>query len=505
MLAYRIAVRLGLIKGALVCTLLCLLVSFAIYLAVSAATGVIRPFGIFMSLFTPMIGALPICIILLRMALELHDTKDKLIKAQECLEEKVAVRTRELRESGNLLKEEIEERKRTERHLEKSIADKMASEEMLRLSEGKYRTLLESINEGVFSIDAAGCFTYVNDKIVERSGLPREWFIGRSFIEVIHPEHRQFVQSKFDAGARGEAVPPFEVLLAYPGPSSRELWAEVSESLLYDGEKIVGSIGISRDITVRKQMEAELLKTRTLESIGTLAGGIAHDFNNLLMAVTGYISLSRLSLPPDSDGYKLLSKVEHVVLAGKDLTDKLITFSTGGAPIPTMLDLDKTIGESSSVALAGSNVKCLSLPSKDVFRVKADEMQIRQVIRNILINAKEAMPHGGTVRISTENKVISSEDNLPLLPGRYVMISIKDEGAGIRAEDIPKVFDPYFTTKDMGSEKGVGLGLAVAYSIMKRHRGHISVDSMPDSGTAVHLYLPAVHDEIEKAGHPSEP
>jgi two-component system, cell cycle sensor histidine kinase and response regulator CckA len=377
-----------------------------------------------------------------------------------------------------------------------NITERKRAEEALRRSELKNRTLLESISDGVYILDTEGRFTFVNEVIAKRSGHPVEWFTGRYYLDVIRPEYREMAEKSFRRHVAGEFLPPYEIALSYPEASPTGIWVEVHNRPLFDGTSVVGVLGISRDITARKQMEAELLKKRTLESIGTLAGGIAHDFNNLLMAVTGYISIAKLALPVDSEEFGFLKEAERISLGGKELTRKLIAFSEGGISSRKTLSLGDLVKDSSPLALTGSNIECLYAIPDTLFPVEADELQIGQAIHNIVLNAREAMPEGGTVEIEGTNVTLTGEENLPLPPGDYARISIKDRGKGIRAEDLPKIFDPYFTTKGMGAERGMGLGLAVAYSAIKRHNGHVIVDSLLNKGTTVHIYLPAHKDGV---------
>ena len=371
------------------------------------------------------------------------------------------------------------------------ITEHKRAEDELRQSEAKYRTLLESINDGVFIVNQERCFTFVNDFIVHRSGHPRESFIGKDFLEVIQPEYRELARKNFEADMRGETLPPYEVALNYPGSSRHGRWIEINRKPLWDGAKIVGVIGVSRDITARRQMEEELLRNRALESLGTLAGGIAHDFNNLLMAVTGYISIAKIALPPDSEEFGFLSEAERISLAGKELTQKLIAFSRGGASLKTVMVLNPLVEYVSRIALSGSNVECSFSLSDNLIPVEADETQIGQVIHNVVANAREAMPEGGSIHVTTSNVTVPGEENVSLPAGDYIKISIEDYGTGIKEEDLPKIFDPYFTTKGMGATKGMGLGLAIAYSTVKKHNGLIVVESMPGEGTIVDIYLPA--------------
>lgn len=242
-----------------------------------------------------------------------------------------------------------------------------------------------------------------------------------------------------------------------------------------------------QEVTERKRLEEELLKSQKLESIGILAGGIAHDFNNILTAILTYISLANMDASPGTKLSKRLSEAEKATLRASDLTRQLLTFSKGGQPVMAMVVLNQLIRDSADFVLRGSNVKSEYIIAEDLRPVEADEGQISQVINNLAINAGQAMPEGGIVEISAKNMTVNEESGLPLKEGKYVNISIKDHGHGIPEEILPKIFDPYFTTKQIGS----GLGLAVTYSIIKNHNGHIAVTSEAGSETTFDIYLPA--------------
>jgi PAS domain S-box-containing protein len=247
------------------------------------------------------------------------------------------------------------------------------------------------------------------------------------------------------------------------------------------------TVVIVRDITERKRMEEELLKARKLESIGLLAGGIAHDFNNILMGILGNISVAKMCASPGDDLHNILVAAEKAALRAKDLTQQLLTFSKGGAPLKKTAAIAEIIKDSADFALRGSNVGCeFSIP-ETLWSVEVDEAQMSQVISNLIINADQAMPDGGVIRLRAQNVTVSAGDLSALKPGRYVKIAIEDHGIGIRPEHLPKIFDPYFTTK----QKGTGLGLATAYSIIQKHDGHITVESQLGVGTVFTLYLPA--------------
>jgi PAS domain S-box-containing protein len=245
-----------------------------------------------------------------------------------------------------------------------------------------------------------------------------------------------------------------------------------------------------------KTPEAITPVSRSQDSIETLAAGIAHDFNNLLLVILGNISLAKTGLTQEEKVFERLSEAEQASLMTKDLIQQLITFAKGGELSKRATVITPLVMEVTRSTLINSNIKGKYVMSDDLFPVEIDEGQIRQVIHTILRNAKEAMPQGGIVTITLENVRITGEDFLPLKDGNYVRISFQDEGLGIKKEHLERIFDPYFTTKDVGSQKGVGLGLAIAYSIMKKHGGHIAVASSMGGGTIFHIYLPACGKEM---------
>jgi len=259
-----------------------------------------------------------------------------------------------------------------------------------------------------------------------------------------------------------------------------------------------GIVGVIIDIGEQRRMEEDILKAKNLQSLGTLAGGIAHDFNNLLMAIVGNLSLAKMNSPENARLMDYLNEAERIAFLGKSLTQQLLTFSRGGNPVRTIIQPGVLVSSAAARVLRGFPVECVYDIPPDILPIEADEDQIRQVVENILRNAMEAMPSGGKITIAVRNVRISPEDRLPLMEEDYVRISITDEGKGILEEDIPKIFDPYYTTKGMGSEKGVGLGLAICFAIVRKHNGSISVESVQDRGSVFHVNLPAYKHEISR-------
>jgi signal transduction histidine kinase/CheY-like chemotaxis protein/HAMP domain-containing protein len=242
----------------------------------------------------------------------------------------------------------------------------------------------------------------------------------------------------------------------------------------------------------REKLSEELQKSLRLESIGILAGGIAHDFNNLLTAIANNVYLTQQSVDRDSSAFHQLEQVVKAIYKATNLTDQLLTFSRGGTPIKETASITYIINESVNFTLRGSNVRYENNLPEALWAVEVDTGQISQVIQNLVINADQSMPEGGTICIYGENVVVNEETGLPLNSGKYVKLKITDHGEGISEENLQKLFDPFFTTKDMGR----GLGLSVTYSIIKRHSGHIEVESMLGEGTTFSIYLPASEDKI---------
>ena len=247
-------------------------------------------------------------------------------------------------------------------------------------------------------------------------------------------------------------------------------------------------------IIERKRAEDEFIKTQKLESLGVLAGGIAHDFNNILQKIYSNVALAKMSLNPESEVYNKLSDVEKVTLQSKTLSQQLLTFSKGGSPIMKTIYISELIKDSVNLALSGSNVGCEFKISEELLPVEADKGQLRQVVSNIVINAVEAISEGGIIKIKAENMNVCKNDSLPLKDGMYVRVCIEDRGTGISNEHLQKIFDPYFTTSKTGS----GLGLTITYSIVKKHGGHITVESEMGRGTTLCVYLPASPEKIVK-------
>jgi signal transduction histidine kinase/ActR/RegA family two-component response regulator len=279
----------------------------------------------------------------------------------------------------------------------------------------------------------------------------------------------------------------FSELAALNETLERRVEARTSELLQANRELSAEIEERKRVERARRQLEEDLLRSRKLESLGVLAGGIAHDFNNLLTAILGNITLSLTATKATDEIHRRLIEAEKASMRAQDLTQQLLTFSRGGAPIREAASIGDLVSDTAGFALRGSNVRLDYEPNPGLWPAEVDPGQISQVINNLIINASQAMPDGGTVTVRTGNEAVAAGDPLPLAPGDYVTISVSDQGVGIFASHLQRIFDPYFTTK----QKGSGLGLATVYSIVKRHDGHIEVTSEPGRGATFKVWLPA--------------
>lgn len=312
--------------------------------------------------------------------------------------------------------------------------------------------------------------------------------------------------------AKGKGIIVYEEWIdkGFPISSFNTKESGDSDGLQYYENTLIGNVSkdsllgfwwLKRDISDKKRMEEELLKGQKLEALGILAGGIAHDFNNLLTGILGNISLAQMCVKPSHRAFRRMEAAGKAAVRARDLTRQLLPFSRGGAPIKKTASVAEIIKDCATFVLRGSKVRCeFGLPH-DLWPVQIDEGQISQVINNLIINAVQAMPEGGTITVRAVNVRITGKTALPLEKGKYVRISVSDTGVGIPQDHLNKIFDPYFTTKP----KGTGLGLATSYSIVKKHGGLMTVDSDEGIGTTFYFFLPSSGGEASPVEGPERP
>jgi PAS domain S-box-containing protein len=357
---------------------------------------------------------------------------------------------------------------------------------------------ITSIAEGFISTDIDGRVILLNKKAEELTGWLQDEAIGRPLPDVfniINQKNQKRCENPVERILKDGHViglANHTVLVARDG--TERIISDNGAPIQDKNGKIWGVVLVFRDIAEEQRVEKSLQRAQQLESIGVLAGGIAHDFNNILTAVLGNVSLAKTAADSKEDVNKLLTEAEKATMRASDLTRQLLTFSKEGTPIRETASIAELIKDSVSFALRGSKARCQYNFTKDSCLVEIDQGQLSQVISNLIINADQAMPGGGTIKLNCENISITAKDELPLKDGKYVRITVKDQGYGIPEEHLEKIFDPYFTTKPRGS----GLGLTSVCSIIKKHNGHIGVESNAGVGTAFSIYLPVSQKNIEK-------
>lgn len=363
--------------------------------------------------------------------------------------------------------------------------------EMLRKREERFRNLVEGTGDWVWEMDENCGFTYVSPTVSVMIGYEPEKVLGKALFEFVSPEEAKKVAENCPIP---EGKPSRRFERTWIRKDGRPVVLETNSSYILDNQgAFQGYRGIARDITERRRMEEEKLKTSKLESLGVLAGGIAHDFNNLLSGILTTVSVTKTEPNIGSEIYDNLTEVEKMCLQARELTQQLLAFSRGGAPVKKPTPLEPIIRDAAIFALRSSNVRCEIMIEDNLWDAEVDAGQIAQAITNILINADQAMPQGGVIKIKAQNLSSAEEPyGLPLKDERYVKITIEDEGVGIPKDHLAKIFDPYFTTKQRAS----GLGLSMAYSIIKNHDGYIGVESELGKGTKFYIYIPALIETL---------
>ena len=372
------------------------------------------------------------------------------------------------------------------------ITERKQAEEELRRSKLQLVGIINNSLSNISVKDLNGCYFMVNSTFERHFGIDRKDIIGKTDFDLLPKEVAEaFWQEDQDIIKTGKSIER-EDILKWDG---KNMYFIITKFPLLDTEGSPYAVCImSTDISERKKAEEEQQKMQKLESIGTLAGGIAHDFNNLLAAIRNNIYLSKMHVDNESAVFESLESTENIIHRATNLTQQLLTFARGGAPVKKTASIIELVKESSEFVLRGSNVKCEYNVADNIWPVEVDEGQMNQVIHNLILNANQSMPEGGTIQISIENSELDLGAGLPLQEGRYVITTVQDRGTGIKEEHLKTIFDPYFTTKEMGR----GLGLSIVYSIVKAHAGYISVESETGVGTTFTIYLPASEKKIEE-------
>jgi len=377
----------------------------------------------------------------------------------------------------------------------RDVTEIYEKEKRIRQNKQFLESLFSSVQDGISVLDTELNILMVNDVMREwyKENLPLEG--GKCYKKYHNKEKPCSPCPSLRCLKTGKTE--MEIV---PGPPGSHIeWIELYSHPIKDVDtgETIGVVEFVRDITEQEKLKSEVIKAEKLRSIGVLAGGIAHDFNNILTGVFGNIEIAKMQLSKDHSAYSHLEIATSALKRATNLTKQLLTFARGGEPILETLDVKSIIQETVEFNLSGSSVKANFKFPDDLWQVRADKGQISQVIANLVINAKEAMPEGGNLYIEAENIENIERLSIGNLTGNFVKITLRDEGVGIPSKYLDKIFDPYFSTKQTGD----GLGLAIVYSIIKKHDGHITVESSPGVGTAFTLYLPAERASTGSEGH----
>ncbi|CAN5627728.1 hypothetical protein BH20VER1_BH20VER1_14590 [soil metagenome] len=376
----------------------------------------------------------------------------------------------------------------------RDLAERNLARAALQKSARTMTNILENTTDGFFALDHAWRFTYLNPEAEFLLARARTELYG----EVLWEKFPELLGTPFEKNyrkvMRAQTAVEFEA-----GDAEDKRWMEVHAYPSGGGLSV-----FFRDITERKRTEGERLTTSKLESLGTLAGGIAHDLNNILTVISGNIGLAQIEAPSDCGSLlACLSKAGQAAQHAAHLSSQLLTFSKGGTPVKKVVSVSNLLREPAEFSLYGSNIRADFDLRPDLWKAEVDAGQIEQVVNALMINAREAMPHGGTVQVIARNVEVEEKKALRLAAGRYVKVTISDRGPGIPEDLATKIFDPYFTTKSASS----GLGLAISYSVLKKHGGSLHLESSSVDGATFTFYLraadaAAVADE-QKAHHRS--
>jgi two-component system, cell cycle sensor histidine kinase and response regulator CckA len=367
------------------------------------------------------------------------------------------------------------------------------AEQALRLSEELYRRLVEKARDGIFTLTADGSVSSVNNACANMTGWSRDECSGKAFLEFIHADNRQQAKDWLQATLDRKNPPPVELQIHSPQESGF-ITLEVTSTVLEDAGSITGILCIARDVTERRHLEEQLRQSQKMESIGQLAGGVAHDFNNLLTVIHGHAALLLGDSEFNAKHHEALREIARASDRAASLTRQLLAFSRKQPMQIRELDLNEVVSDVTRMLqrVLGEPISLHCEYSPNLKSVKADQSMLEQVIMNLAVNARDAMPKGGTLTLRTHKVVRSSipaNHQCDGHDGQYVCLTAQDNGTGIPPEILQRIFEPFFTTKEPG--KGTGLGLATVYGIVKQHGGWVDVQSTPEHGTSFTILLPA--------------
>jgi two-component system, cell cycle sensor histidine kinase and response regulator CckA len=388
------------------------------------------------------------------------------------------------------------------RQIDRQMVLARHAEDALSESERRARTLFETVNLVVLGLDAQGVVNYVNPFLLKITGQASEELLGKDWFAVIPEATRSSRRALFreflEGGGRAHTE---SAVVTKSGEERMVAW---NHTVIRDPEgQAIGTLSIGEDITDRQQLEGQLHQAQKMEAVGRLAGGVAHDFNNVLTAIFGYVEMVIEDLPATSPARADLGEVLKAAGRAASLTRQLLAFSRQQVLQPRVLSVSDVVQDVEKMLrrVIGEDVVLRTVLAPDLGNARADASQLEQVLMNLVVNARDAMPTGGKLSIETANVELTEQyahAHQPVVPGAYVMLAVSDTGVGMSSEVRARVFEPFFTTKEKG--KGTGLGLSTVYGIVKQSGGHVWVYSEEGRGTTFKIYLPRVDAPVETVG-----
>ena len=377
--------------------------------------------------------------------------------------------------------------------LNRARAEQARAQEQLRQSEARYRTLVDGVRDVIFALAPDGTIASLNPAFETITGFPRDEWLGRPFEQLVHSDDLPLALELLSGVARGEPRPVNQFRIRTRKGDYR--MGEFAATPQYREGQLASILGIGRDVTERLSLEQQLRQAQKMEAVGRLAGGVAHDFNNILTAITGYADLLLEDLGTTDRRRDDIAEIRKAAERAAGLTRQLLAFSRQQVMQVRVLDLNDVVADTQNMLgrLLGEDIALVTRLDPALGAVKADPGQLEQVIMNLAVNARDAMPGGGKLTIETANAELDDtyvREHFPARPGSYVMLAVSDTGTGMSDEVQSHLFEPFFTTKEKG--KGTGLGLATVYGIVKQSGGYIWVYTEPGHGTTFKIYLPRV-------------
>ncbi len=386
----------------------------------------------------------------------------------------------------------------------RDITERLRAEQALRNSEQSYRSLVDGVRDVIFALSPGGEVTSLNPAFEEMTGFPPAEWVGRPFEAFVHPDDVPLALDLFGRVLQGEPRPTIQFRILTRAGTYRV--AEFSATAQLRDGRLTGILGIGRDVTERLGLEQQLRQAQKMEAVGRLAGGIAHDFNNILTAITGHADLLLEDLGHHDPRRADVDEIRRSAERAAGLTRQLLAFSRQQVLQPKVVDLNALVLDMDKLLrrLIGEDVELATVLDPTLGRVTADPGQLEQVIVNLAVNARDAMPQGGKLTLETRNIDLDSSYTLEhslVKPGPYVQLTVSDSGIGMDEETQAHAFEPFFTTKPRG--QGTGLGLAMVYGTVKQSGGFIWVYSEPGRGATFKIYLPRVDAPVESAAPPA--